>query len=57
MVCWLTLHSLLLFLLLNLLYRLTPVLPEFRVMELCLDFLSSVSSFCLDCAIPVDDYL
>jgi hypothetical protein len=45
------------FLLLLLLFRLTPVLPEFRARELRWDFPSNVSSACLGCALPVDDYL
>jgi hypothetical protein len=44
-------------LLLNLLYRLTPVLPDSRVRGLCGGCPSSVSSVCLDYVLPVDDYL
>ena len=45
------------YLLLNLLFRLTPVLPGVRTRELCSDFLSSVFSVCLGCVFPVVDYL
>ena len=38
------------FLLLLLLFRLTPVLPWVRTRELCSDFLSSVFTVCLGCA-------
>ena len=48
---------LLLLLFLNLLFRLTPVLPGVRTRELCSDFLSSVFSVCLGCVFPLVDYL
>ena len=47
----------LLLLLLNLLFRLTPVFPGVRTRELCSDFPSSVFSVCLGCVFPVVDYL
>jgi hypothetical protein len=44
------------FLLLNLLCRLTPVLPGVRTRRLCSDPLSSVFSVCLGCVFLVVDY-
>ena len=39
-----------------LLFRLKPVFPDFMARGLCWEF-SSVSTVCLDCALPVNEYL